>query len=183
MAIKIHSVDQGSDLWHKLRDGKYTGSNAHKLLKFGAVDYSLTERSNFKGNFYTKRGHTLEEQAVELYKTITKSDVKRPGFVTNTIYPTAGYSPDALSGNDVVVEVKCFNKEKHKKMFSGEIPLTVLAQVHFGLLICGRKLAHLVIYNPDFAKEVPARPELAFKIIPIKRDPLIIANFKRILAA
>jgi YqaJ-like viral recombinase domain len=173
--VTIHSVPQGSDSWHALRAGKYTGSNAWKLLRYGAIDYALTEQSSFNGNFYTKRGHILEDEAIELYEAITGRHVERPGFVTNDEFPSCGYSPDGLDLTPTL-EVKAFNIEKHLRIINGDIPFEVLAQVHFGLLICDRSCANLLPYNPDVEN-----PKEAFKIITIKRNRNIINNFKRIL--
>lgn len=172
--IQTHAVEQGTDAWLELRAGKFTGSNAHKLLKFGALDYSLTETSTFKGNWWTKRGHLLESEAIDLYEQITNIHVDRPGFVTNSKWPSAGYSPDGI-GADGLIEVKCFDQKKHLELFAGNVPLEVLAQIHFGLMICELKQATLVIYNPTLD------PTLAFKMIPIKHNRNIANNFKRIL--
>lgn len=172
--IKIHEVEQGSDEWQKLRAGKYTGSNAAKLLKYGAIDYSLTSDSSFNGNFFTKRGHILEDEAIELYESIRKVSVNRVGFITNSKFPDCGYSPDGMA-NEVLIEVKCFNQNKHMQLFEGDIPLEVLAQIHFGLMITQLKLAHLVIYNPELD------PKKAFKIIEVKANRNIQSNFKKIL--
>jgi hypothetical protein len=190
--ITIHEINQGSNEWNDLRAGLYTGSNAHKLLKFAdafkVVDgitskYSLTEITGFGGNFHTKRGHALEEQAVELYEAITKTTVDRPGFVTNSKYPTCGYSPDGLAPVPLL-EVKCFDEKEHKKLLAGNIKLSVLAQVHFGLLITERPYAHLIAYNPAKDPET-GLPVFAvkdqFKIITIKANRNISNNFKRIL--
>lgn len=172
--IQLHQVEQGSDEWQALRQGRYTGSNAHKLLKYGARPYSLTESSEFTGTFWTKRGHLLETEAIELYEAITGTTVEHPGFVTNSKFPDCGYSPDGLQAAHVI-EVKCFNEPKHLKLYGGELPLEIMAQIHFGMLICERKLARLVIYNPKL------EPKLALKIIEIKARPAIHQNFKRIL--
>lgn len=174
--IEIHNVEQGTDEWHELRAGKYTGSNADKLLKFGAIDYSLTDTGKFRGNFWTKRGHILEEEAIELYEAIRKVEVDRPGFVTNSAYPGAGYSPDGLLP-DKLIEVKCFDTDKHFDLLLGNIPLKVLAQIHFGLLICEKPAAHLLAYNPTVED-----PKLALKIIEIKANRNVQANLKRILS-
>lgn len=171
--IKVHEVEQGTDEWHELRAGKYTGSNAHKLLKFGRIDYAITERG-FGGNFFTKRGHVLEDEAIEIYEQITGTIVDRVGFVTNSQWPNCGYSPDGISG-EVLIEVKCFNEAKHLKIAGGDIPLEILAQIYFGMLITGKRIAHLIIYNPDLD------PKRAFKIIEVKYKRAVINNFKRIL--
>ncbi|HEX4201340.1 MAG TPA: YqaJ viral recombinase family protein [Chthoniobacterales bacterium] len=175
--ITVHEVEQGSDEWQELRAGKYTGSNAHKLLRHGAGTYALTEQNGFGGNFWTKRGHLLETEAVELYERIARVSVDRPGFVTNDRYPRCGYSPDGLVLERALLEVKCFDEPKHLKLIAGDISLEILAQVHFGMLICERKIAYLLPYNPKL------EPRKAFKIIPIKFNRAIANNFKRILSA
>lgn len=180
--IHVYDCAQGSEEWHRLRSGKYTGTSAHKLLRYGAIEYALTEQSSFGGNFYTKRGHILEDEAINLYERLTGRHVDRPGFVTNDRFPDAGYSPDGLADLPLI-ECKAFNKKKHLSIYYGEPPFEVLAQIHFGLTICERKLAHLLIYNPDFAKknDPDYNPKLALKIIEIKYNRNIANNFKRIL--
>lgn len=173
--ITTHDIEQGSPAWHEARAGKFTGSNADKLLSsFGAHEYAKAIEASFTGNFHTKRGHILEDEAIELYTTITKQDVKHCGFVTNSEYPDCLYSPDGLTDTHII-EVKCFAEKAHMAIFKGDIPRKVLAQVHFGMLICERKAGRLVIYNPDL------QPQKAFKIIEIAYDQRIQDNFKRIL--
>ena len=182
--IKIHDIEQGTDEWLQLREGLYTGSNADKLLKHSgsvkivngvASAYALSEITGFGGNFHTRRGHILEEEAIELYEQIKKVEVDRPGFVTNTKYPTCGYSPDGIRP-DRTIECKAFDPDKHMKMFNGEIPLKVLAQCHFGMILCGKKICDLLIYNPDL------EAKYAFKVITIRYNSSIAQNFRRKLS-
>lgn len=174
--IIFHQTAQGSNAWHEARQGKFTGSNAHKLLgSFGASEYAKAIQSTFKGNFHTKRGHILEEEAIELYEKIKHQHVDRPGFVTNTDFPNCLYSPDGLT-DSLVIEVKCFGEAPHMKLFNGDIDIKILAQIHFGMMICGKKAAQLIIYNPELDAK------LAFKIIDISFNRKINNNFKRILA-
>lgn len=175
--ITVHETIQGSEEWAAARIGKFTGSNAYRLLgSFGANEYSKAIEASFSGNFYTKRGHILEEEAIEIYETVTGRPGTRPGYVTNSDYPSCLYSPDDLD-DEYVIEVKCFGEKPHMQIFKGDIPLKVLAQIHFGMLICGKKKGRLVIYNPDL------EPQFAFKIIEIPFSRDIQNNFKRILAA
>jgi hypothetical protein len=172
--VIIHDVEQGSDEWHQLRAGKYTGSNAHKLLKYGARAYSLTEGKEFGGNFWTKRGHLLEEEAIELYERIKGVKVERVGFVTNDKFPDCGYSPDGLREKEII-EVKCFDEPRHLRLLAGDIPLEIMAQVQFGMMICERRISKLVLYNPKL------EPTKALKIIEVRGRAAITSNFKRIL--
>jgi hypothetical protein len=76
---------------------RYTGQNAHKLLRYtGAIKivdgvasaYALNEITGFGGNFFTRRGHKLEDEMLSLYERIYKVTVDRFGFITNSKYPT-----------------------------------------------------------------------------------------------
>lgn len=195
--IRIHDVEQGTPEWQELRRDLYTGSGAIKILKFGTIPYSRSEGS-FGGNFYTKRGHILEDEAIELYEAINHRQVQRPGFVTNDRYRQCGYSPDGLDcvsihePGAILLEVKCFNKDRHKAIAKGEIPVEIEAQIRFGMAICNLRKARLILYNPEFAKrEIEVEdnmipnpdydPKLALVIIDIKYSRTIEANFKRIL--
>ncbi len=183
--VTIHDVKQGDEVWHELRSGKYTGQNADKLLAYSASikvvngvasSYALTEITGFSGNFFTRRGHYLEDEALELYAEITGHTVSRPGFVTNDQYPDCGYSPDGHDDElEIPLEVKAFEREKHLKMYRGDIPMKIRAQIHFGQFIWEKKGARLLIYNPELD------PKQAFKIIDIPYNQNIQNNFKRIL--
>lgn len=177
--ISLYDVEQGSESWHRLRLNLYTGSNAHLLLKYGKIDYALNHVNTFKGNHWTKRGHLLEAECVDLFEKIRQINVLKIGFVTNDKYPDCGFSPDFLLPN-ILGEVKCFAEDNHMQLINAkrveDIPFKILAQVYFGMFICELPLAYLIPYNPKI-KEVKDR----FKIIEIKRKKSIEDNFKRIL--
>lgn len=206
--ITFHDIEQGSPEWLSLRENLYTGQGADKLLSYsghvkivdGVVSpYAVAEITGFAGNFYTKRGHILEDEAIEIYQEVTGrtgirfEGTRKVGFVTNDKYPTCGYSPDDIYP-DRTYECKAFNIKKHLSMINGNIPLKVLAQCHFGMLLCDKKLCDLNLYNPDLAKKQLKNadgtlydnpdydPKKAWVVIPIKWNPAIAANFKRILA-
>lgn len=185
--ITIHDVEQGSDEWQRLRDKLYTGTGGENLLKYpehvkvvdGVVSkYALTEITGFKGNFHTDRGHELEVEALELYVDITGHEVSRPGFITNSEFPGCGCSLDGFDETlDYVLEVKAFNEKKHRAMMKGDIPLKVLAQIHFNITIFDKPGGRLLLYNPDLDD-----PSLCLKIIDIPRNEKICNNYRRKLA-
>lgn len=178
--ITVHQLEPGSPEWHAIRDPLYTGSNADRLLRFGLIEYSLNQGSSFGGNFYTRRGHTLEDEAIELYREITGHTVlhgKEVGFVTNSKYPTLGFSPDGFDVDlDMPIEVKAFKEDKHLAMLQGDIPMKVEAQMHFGQFVWEKKGSIFLPYNPDI--EDPAK---CIAIIPVRFNRNIHNNFKRIL--
>lgn len=182
--ITLHDIEQGSQEWLDARVDMYTGSNAHKLLtKLGAADlqYAKSQESSFGGNFWTERGHLLEEEAIELYEAIKGVKVQRTGFVTNSQFPGCLYSPDGLlMANGRLIEVKCFDELHHMELIRAkkalDVPLKILAQTHYGMTITALPDTDLIAYNPKM-ENVKDK----FKIIPIKRDRVITNNFKRIL--
>lgn len=165
----LHKVDQRSEDWHKLREGKITASNAWKLLQYGKA--KALEPSDFTGNIWTERGTILESEAIELYERVKDTSVLTVGFVTNDEYPDCGASPDGVAG-DTLIEVKCFNKDKHLSIHSNAIPFEVMAQVQFSMMVCDLDKCHLVLYNPDLDAED------ALRIIEIEKDHLILLNIK-----
>lgn len=177
--ITLHDdIQQGTPEWLAARADKYTGSNAYKLLtSFGAGDHAKNGDNDFKGNFYTKRGHMLEDEALELYEQICSEKVLHTGFVTNSKYPNALYSPDGFTDTRLL-EVKCFSAVPHMAIYELTditlIPLKILAQVHFGMMIMEKPAARLIIYNP----QLDARQ--AFKFFDINHDQRITNRFNKV---
>lgn len=178
--ITLHDdIEQGTPEWHAAREGKFTGSNAHKLLSsFGAGDHARSVEGSFGGNFYTARGHLLEDEALELYHQITRERIKHCGFVTNDRYPSCLYSPDGLTG-ERVLEVKCFTEIGHLALYNAndwlQLPKKILAQIHYGMMICEKRKARLIIYNPRLD------PKQAFKFIDIPYSQTIHTRLSNIL--
>lgn len=173
--VTIHQTEQNSPEWLAERVGKFTGSNAIKLLKFGRCEKARVEENPaFTGNYWTKRGHDLEPFAIQTYELVKDVKVETCGFMTNPDYPGCLYSPDGWH-DDTLIEVKCFKEEKHLSIKRNNIPAEILAQIHFGLIICELKKANLVL----FSDEVDEKKGL--RILPIKRDKRLEARLKSLM--
>ena len=170
--IRYYNFAQRSPQWYTLRLDRWTGSTAIDLLKGKKTP---PDNDSDYDNKYMQRGRILEPLAIEAYeKSIDQlGAVKHYGFITNSKYKHAGYSPDGILGN-TLVEVKCLSKERHAGLRDA-IPTNYLAQIHFGLLISELPEALLVAYNPD-ADE----PLLVFQIA---HDLTIQANLIKRLKA
>lgn len=164
--IVYHPVTQGSEEWLKLRENLWTGSKAIRLLQ----GKPLPREADFGGNWATRRGQALESVALAEYERVGKHFLSRPGFITNTVYPNAGYSPDGIDGK-TLLEVKCLNGERHEKLASGDIPLEYLVQIYFGMVITGLRKAKLLAYNPEYANSLT--------VLNIKYDKSIGANIRK----
>lgn len=170
--ITVHDVKQRSPEWFKLREGKWTGSTAIKLLQGKPLPTSHTDFQSSS----MKRGQLLESIAIREFEVAENAPkgVLTVGFITNSKYPNAGYSPDGVFG-DTLLEVKCLNGARHEKLVKGVIPLEYLAQIHFGMLICELKKAKLLAFNPEYV------PQLT--ILGISHDPAITRNIKKKLTS
>lgn len=171
--VTTHSTEQNSEAWLAERVGKFTGSNAIKLLRYGRTDKARVQSVEFKGNKYTQRGHDLEPFAISAYEQVKDVKVERPGFITNDEYPECLFSPDGLT-EEHVIEVKCFGEERHHKVRK-DIPAEILAQIHFGMLMTEKTKAHLVMFNPDIDSK------RALYIVPVKRDKRLLARLDKLM--
>lgn len=163
-------VEQGTEKWKLLRKGLWTGSVAIRLLQ----GKGMPREYDFKGNDATKRGTLLEIASIREYERVYRCKVKRPGFVTNSVYPNAGYSPDGIDGA-WLLESKSFNGERHEKLASGDIPLEVKVQMFFGMIITGKRKARLLAYNP----EIVDAPELT--VIEVTYEKIIGNRIRKLL--
>ena len=67
------------------------------------------------------------------------------------------------------------NGERHEKLAKGDIPLEYQAQIHFGMIITGKRKAKLLAYNPEYSQ--------ALTVINITYDKVIGANIRKKLRA
>ena len=170
--IIYHAVEQGTEAWHKIRKGLWTGSIALRLVQ----GKSLPRSYEWGGNDATRRGHALEIAAIREYERKYRRKVQRLGFVTNSVYPNAGYSPDGVDGG-WLLECKAFSGDRHKALVRGYIPLEIRVQIFFGMIITGKRKARLLAYNPDVVGE----EELT--VIEMPYEKIIGANIRAKLRA
>lgn len=169
-------VPQGSDKWHEVRNGLITGTDAYDLLMGKSVQEILRNKKaqHFYGNWYTRRGHYLEDEGREIYAQ-THSKVTPVGFVVNSEYPKAGYSPDGFT-KEGLWEHKAFNETKHLVVYESLTP-QIIAQTQFGMLICNKPWCDLVLYNPSI--EEISKCFLVRRLFP---NPLIQNRLKTLLS-
>ena len=181
--IIFHDLIQGTPEWLKKREGLWTGSKAMRLLQ----GKSMPRDYDFDGNNATRRGHALEVAAIREYEREYGVKVQRPGFVTNTVYTNAGYSPDGID-RSWLLEAKALNGIKHDELFEtgrslkeledifiSKIPLQYKVQIFFGMIITGKRKARLLAINPENEEQLV--------VIEIGYDKLIGNNIRKKLRA
>lgn len=160
--IHYHDVEQKSDEWFKIREGKLTGSNATPIGANGkglityclniAADVVRTGEKEYYINSDMERGNELESIAVSAYEFKTGSTVKHIGFITNDKYDNVGVSPDGLIGDDGGIEIKARNDTKHFSLIQGDTSEIPFNQIQMCLLITERKWWDFVSFNTNFDK-------------------------------
>ncbi|MCX7373880.1 MAG: YqaJ viral recombinase family protein [Alphaproteobacteria bacterium] len=164
MTLTVHpDMVQGSDEWLAARCGLLTASTVGALLTAkGSKADNQTMRTllhELLGQRITQyvepayvsdamlRGHDGEEQALSIYHR-TFAPVERCGFMTRDFGGVRiGYSPDALVGDDGLIEVKT-RAQKHQiaTIIGGVVPAEYLPQIQCGLLVSGRAWCDFISY-------------------------------------
>lgn len=168
MSIVHHNdIVQGSEEWHAARCGLLTASEMHLIvtptLKAASNDKERTHLYELLAQRITRyvepryigddmlRGHEDEIEASELYAK-TYAPIQRVGFVTNDKWGfTLGYSPDALVGDDGLIECKSRNQKYQIRTIVDYVAANTVdpdfaIQVQTGLLVTERKWCDLVSY-------------------------------------
>ena len=157
MAIKIHTMEQGTPEWYAIRQLKLTASNATAIGNNGAglrtyVDNIIVSYIGYKKSFSgaeMERGHELEPIGRAKYEFEKGVDVVEVGFIEYNQY--VGYSPDGLVGEDGLIEHKARNDEKHLALLmTGKVDSATIWQMNMGMLISNRKWCDFISYNPNF---------------------------------
>lgn len=185
MTIKIHrDLIQGSDEWMACRIGLLTASEMkHAItptLKIADNDKTrqhvyelLAQRINdYVEPTYVSddmlRGHSDEILARADYDA-HYGETQTCGFMTNDRWGfTIGYSPDALVGDDGLIECKS-RRQKYQTETIVEcgdglsIPVDYVIQVQTGLLVSERKWC-------DFVSRCGGMPQITIRVLP---DPKI----------
>lgn len=163
----IHDVEQRSPEWYALRAGIPTASNFSKVvtsagevskqrdayaLTLAAEQYAGTLIDDFS-TAYMERGLELEDQALRAYAFMVDADPQRVGFVTDD-QKRWGCSPDALIGDDGMVEVKCLKTENHVAALlryedKGDAPPTYYQQTQGQMMVAERQWCDLIFYHPS----------------------------------
>lgn len=160
MTIKYYyDIEQNTDAWLKLRRGVLTASNISKILT--PVDLKISKATGYLHDFcrqtiddmpygdfstrHTDRGHIEETLALQVYEK-NKGGLKRCGFVENTeLGFKIGCSPDALVGDDGVVQVKSFTPNVQLgNIAQDKIEPKDMLQVQMELLVMRRKWCDLI---------------------------------------
>jgi hypothetical protein len=184
--------EQLSHEWWTLRRGIPTASCFDRILtpakgqpSAQQDDYIaelISERSEFlppyvapSGGFTTDEmaeGLRREPEARSWYALQTDGEVRQVGFVLSAC-GRFGCSPDALVGDDGVLELKNPAAKTHVRyLMRGGLPVEYRCQVHGALIVTGRKWADFMSYSPGLAP-------LLVRVVPDEFTDLLRAELDR----
>ncbi len=161
MAIEIFDFPQNSAEWNEARLGIPTASRFKDILAKGKGLVRDQYMSKLAGEILTgrqaynytndqiDRGHEQEPEARKTYALMKDADPELIGFIKNG---PKGCSPDALLGNDGLLELK--TREAHLQVLlivKGVVPSGEMAQLQGQLWVSEREFVDYASYSPDIA--------------------------------
>jgi len=156
--IEIVDCEQGSDEWHRARLGIPTASRFKDVLAKGQGKVRRSYMCQLAAEIITgeplenftslamDRGKALEQEVRDHYAFVNNIELQRVGFIKGS---GCGCSPDALVGDDGVLEIKTQRGDLLiETLLRDDIPPEHKAQVQGSLLVTGRDWCDLVVYWP-----------------------------------
>ena len=163
--MKIYKdIKQNTKEWYNIRKLKFTASHASTIMAQGkglktlirdmlAEYYSSGNYPEYEDKYKNSdidRGNKFEDKARTIYELETGNEVEQIGFAELDEYP-AGASPDALSGEDGLVEFKNHNDKVFTQLLiDGKIKPEYINQMQMQMYVTGRKWCDYFAFNPNF---------------------------------
>lgn len=183
-------AEQRSQEWLDLRENMITASDVASAL--GENHYESPDsfvkkkvlRTKWAGNAATAHGTLLEPIVRDLYDKKFDRKSHEIGLVQHREYPWLGASPDGVTEDGILVEIKCPLTRK----IEPKVPKHYWPQVQLQLEITDLEECDFVQYRPGNTESVPPRPE-EFVVVRVHRDrewfakalPVLEAVWQRVL--
>lgn len=156
--MQIFNCDQNSAEWLQARSGVPTASQFSAILAKGEGKTRKAYLNRLAAEAYTgdpletfksmemERGHAMEAEARDLYQFQTGAQLERVGFIKNG---RKGCSPDALIGDDGILEIKTQRADLLiETLAKDEFPKEHIAQCQGALWVTGRAYVDIIVYWP-----------------------------------
>lgn len=155
--LKIPKIEQKSQEWYKARNNLITASDFAQALgegKFGTqrqliekkVEVVASEQVQIKNPFF-EWGNLFEPVACNVYSAMHDNiTVHEFGLLPHPSRPYFGASPDGISEDGVMLEIKC----PFKRKITGDVPMQYYYQIQGQLDVCN--LDHCDYFECEFQK-------------------------------
>ncbi len=161
----IHKCEQGSESWHEIKLGRFTGTRIKNLMSAKstasyqnviaevAAEIITHEKEDNYTNDDMQRGIDLEPEAAMYYSIYEDCELEEVGFCEpeeSDYSDYTGVSPDRLVNDDGLLEIKCPKAKTHFNYIrNGKLPTEYKWQVQHQLFITGKKWCDFMSYYPE----------------------------------
>lgn len=168
--MKIHDCVQGTEAWLRLRMGKPTASEFHRIVT--PTGKPSSQASDYVNDLlgelilgrpldglsmpWMERGKDLEAEARSYYELQRDVDLQTVGFCT-TDDELIGCSPDAFCGTDGLVEIKCPKPGEHVAYLLSDTNTAdkkYMPQLQGQLLVTERDWVDIISYHPEMPEAI-----------------------------
>lgn len=152
----IEMCEQRSQEWHAMKLGTISASSCEDISTAARrktyVNKLLAQilSGSTEPFFMTdavQRGIDYEQLACEDYEKANNVKVEHVGIIFEDERRIVACSPDALVGENGLVEFKCPNTSTHIGYWLDGIPSKYMAQVQFQMMVTGRKWCDFVSWD------------------------------------
>lgn len=140
--LKIPKIEQRTPEWYEVRKGIITASEFAQALgkaKFGTQKEFFQKKSGHEEEKAfnasappLKWGTMFEQVACDIYAMRTSQRVHEFGLLKHPSISFFGASPDGITNNGIMVEIKC----PYQRKITGEVPLQYYYQIQGQLSVC-----------------------------------------------
>jgi putative phage-type endonuclease len=137
----IKRIEQRSPEWYATRNNLVTASDFAQALgegKFGTQKQFYQKKSGYEKESFDancpplKWGCMYEQVAQTIYAQRNNTTVVEFGLIKHPNYDFFGASPDGITTEGIMVEIKC----PYKRKITGEVPLQYYYQIQGQLDVC-----------------------------------------------
>ena len=119
--LKLPQIPQRTEEWYDARKNLLTASEVSSVLNISPFQsakkllqkkISKFDESSSKKNYMLDYGSKNEDVAIDLFKSLYNLEVHNVGLLIHENYQWLGGSPDGVTSDDALIEVKCPLKKK-----------------------------------------------------------------------
>lgn len=166
--LNITTVEQRTPEWFTLRDNMLTasdvasaiGKNPYKSRK-ALLKEKTGSSKKFTGNFITEWGCKYEPEAIKMYEKLYKNTVYETGLYQHDVHTFLGASPDGITHDGKLVEVKA----PYKRKIEHKIPDYYYPQVQLQMEVLNIEKCLFIQYKPATEEET-----MILDVLEIDRD-------------
>ena len=185
LVVRAHELisavyaEQRSQEWLDQREQMITASDVASAIgenRYESIDSFVKKkvlRTKWAGNAATAHGTALEPMVRDMYDQRTGRKSHEIGLVQHREYPWLGASPDGVTEDGLLIEIKCPLTRKIEK----KVPSYYLPQVQLQLEITDLEECDFIQYRPEEMKTAQEGDEILTRIT--KPEEFVVIRVKR----